>query len=46
MINAGRKVNANWNALEETRNLLEQVDRARRAAEQHLADNKEALAGT
>ena len=35
-------VNANQNALEEARTLLEQADRARRAVEQELADANEA----
>ena len=42
LLNADRRVNANQNALEEARTLLEQADRARRAVEQELADANEA----
>merc|ERR1719379_2143353 len=43
LINAERKCNANQNALEEARTLLEQADRARRMVEQELADTNETL---
>ena len=43
MINADRKANSNQNALEESRTLLEQSDRARRMVEQELADTNETL---
>merc|ERR1711951_136033 len=39
----GRRVNANQNALEEARTLLEQSDRNRRMIEQELADTNETL---
>merc|ERR1712150_470514 len=38
-----RKANANQNALEEARTLLEQADRARRTTEQELSDTNEQL---
>merc|ERR1711993_158448 len=38
-----RKANANQNALEEARTLLEQSDRARRMTEQELSDTNEQL---
>ena len=43
LINAERKANTNQNALEESRTLLEQSDRARRMVEQELADTNETL---
>merc|ERR1719251_517555 len=43
LIAADRKANANQNALEEARTLLEQADRARRMVEQELADTNETL---
>merc|ERR1712045_782580 len=43
LIAADRKANANQNALEEARTLLEQSDRARRMVEQELADTNETL---
>jgi len=43
LINADRKCNSNQNALEESRTLLEQADRARRMVEQELADTNETL---
>ena len=43
MIAADRRANANKNALEEGRTLLEQADRTRRMVEQELADTNEAL---
>merc|ERR1712198_26846 len=43
LIAADRKANANQNALEEARTLLEQADRARRMVEQELADTNESL---
>merc|ERR1711978_19835 len=42
-ISADRKANANQNALEESRTLLEQADRARRMVEHELADTNETL---
>merc|ERR1712117_11459 len=43
LIAADRKANANQNALEEARTLLEQADRARRMVQQELADTNETL---
>merc|ERR1712218_620029 len=43
LINADRRANSNQNALEESRTLLEQADRARRMVEQELADTNETL---
>jgi myosin heavy chain 6/7 len=43
LIAAERKANANSNALEEARTLLEQTDRNRRQVEQELADTNETL---
>merc|ERR1712001_381461 len=43
LIAADRRVNANQNALEEARTLLEQSDRNRRMIEQELADPNETL---
>merc|ERR1711915_279327 len=43
LIAADRKCNANQNALEEARTLLEQSDRNRRMIEQELADKNETL---
>merc|ERR1711933_19860 len=43
LIVADRKCNANQNALEGARTLLEQADRARRMVEQELADTNETL---
>jgi len=43
LLNADRRANANQNALEEARTLLEQSDRARRMVEQELADTNETL---
>jgi len=43
LLAADRKANANQNALEEARTLLEQSDRARRMVEQELADTNETL---
>merc|ERR1719427_1929391 len=43
LIAAERRVNANQNALEEGRTLLEQADRNRRMIEQELADTNEGL---
>merc|ERR1719184_567173 len=43
LISADRRANANQNALEEARNLLEQADRNRRMIEQELADTNESL---
>merc|ERR1711902_206533 len=43
LIAAERRVNANQNALEEARTLLEQYDRNRRMIEQELADTNETL---
>jgi len=43
LISADRKANANQNALEEARTLLEQADRNRRLVEQELADTNECL---
>merc|ERR1719350_155245 len=43
LIAADRRVNANQNALEEARTLLEQSDRNRRMIEQELADSNETL---
>merc|ERR1712127_374216 len=43
LISGERKCNSNQNALEESRTLLEQADRARRMVEQELADTNEAL---
>merc|ERR1719350_1883299 len=45
LIAADRRVNANQNALEEARTLLEQSDRNRRMIEQELADSNETLSG-
>lgn len=41
LVNAERKAHALQNALEEGRTLLEQADRARRAAEQDLSECNE-----
>merc|ERR1711970_1303783 len=43
LIAADRRCNANQNALEEARTLLEQADRTRRIIEQELADTNETL---
>merc|ERR1719234_956226 len=43
LIAADRRANANQNALEEARTLLEQADRNRRMVEQELADTNESL---
>merc|ERR1711874_176294 len=43
LIAADRKANANQNALEEVRTLLEQADRNRRLVEAELADTNECL---
>merc|ERR1712033_147340 len=43
LIAADRRCNANQNALEESRTLLEQSDRNRRMIEQELADTNETL---
>merc|ERR1712128_422299 len=43
LISADRRANANQNALEEARTLLEQADRNRRMVEQELADTNEGL---
>merc|ERR1711976_596556 len=43
LIDADRRANSNQNALEESRTLLEQADRARRMVEQELADTNETL---
>merc|ERR1711972_1044426 len=43
LISADRRANANQNALEESRTLLEQADRNRRMIEQELADTNETL---
>merc|ERR1719397_281396 len=43
LISAERRCNANQNALEEARTLLEQADRNRRMIEQELADTNESL---
>jgi myosin heavy chain 6/7 len=43
LISADRRANANQNALEEARTLLEQADRNRRMIEQDLADTNENL---
>merc|ERR1712236_149028 len=43
LIAADRRCNANQNALEEARTLLEQADRNRRMIEQELADTNETL---
>merc|ERR1711971_271553 len=43
LIVADRRCNANQNALEEARTLLEQADRNRRMIEQELADTNESL---
>merc|ERR1711963_1091041 len=43
LISADRRANANQNALEESRTLLEQADRARRMVEHELADTNETL---
>merc|ERR1712055_1121072 len=43
LITADRRCNANQNALEEARTLLEQADRNRRIIEQELADTNETL---
>merc|ERR1711974_20795 len=43
LISADRRANANQNALEEARTLLEQSDRNRRMIEQELADTNETL---
>merc|ERR1711990_229786 len=43
LISADRRANANQNALEEARTLLEQADRNRRMGEQELADTNESL---
>merc|ERR1712062_603574 len=45
LISADRRANANQNALEEARTLLEQADRNRRMVEQELADTNESLSG-
>ena len=44
MLNAERRAHAAQNALEETKTMLEQADRARRQAEQELCDTNEQLA--
>merc|ERR1719239_1115347 len=43
LISADRRANANQNALEKARTLLEQADRNRRMVEQELADTNESL---
>ena len=43
LVGSERKANANSNALEEARTLLEQTDRNRRQIEQELADTNETL---
>ena len=43
LINAERKANSNQNALEESRTLIDQADRARRMVEQELADTNDTL---
>merc|ERR1712211_51654 len=43
LLSADRRANANQNALEEARTLLEQSDRNRRMIEQELADTNESL---
>ena len=43
LVTAERKCNANRNALEESRTMLEQSDRNRRAVEQELSDANEQL---
>merc|ERR1712127_1142516 len=43
LISADRRANANQNALEEARTLLEQADRNRRMVEQELTDTNETL---
>jgi len=43
LVVAERKANANKNALEEARTLLEQTDRSRRTLEQDLSDANEQL---
>merc|ERR1712180_46386 len=43
LLSADRRANANQNALEEARTLLEQADRNRRMVEQELADTNESL---
>jgi len=43
LVNAERKANAYQNALEESRTMLEQADRARRSAEQELTDCHESI---
>merc|ERR1712055_1213100 len=43
LISADRRANANQDALEEARTLLEQADRNRRMIEQELADTNESL---
>merc|ERR1711892_886302 len=43
LLTADRRANANQNALEEARTLLEQADRNRRMAETELADTNESL---
>merc|ERR1719432_384893 len=43
LMSADRRAHANQNALEESRTLLEQVDRNRRILEQELADTNETL---
>merc|ERR1712127_1094053 len=43
LLSADRKCNSNQNALEESRTLLEQADRARRMVENELADINETL---
>ena len=43
LLAAERKSNANQNALEEARTLLEQSDRSRRVTEQELSDTNEQL---
>merc|ERR1719153_1124326 len=45
LIAADRRANANQNALEEARTLLEQADRNRRNVEQELADTNQAIQG-
>ena len=44
MLNAERKAHSSQNALEETKTMLEQADRARKQAEQELCDTNEQLA--
>ena len=43
LVAAERRVKQNQNALEETRTLLEQIDRSRREVEQELMDANECL---